>query len=76
MLETLYYICSKYKWSDASSAASVNAAVGNTALDNPSKLVELYQINPAQYEWIALNERCKSQAWRDLESLFERKVIY
>lgn len=66
VMETLYFCCEKYqKWSDP----SVNS------LMNPFKIAEHYAIAPAQFEWIALNERGKSQAWRDIEGLFEKKNV-
>lgn len=65
-IETLYLCCDKFqKWSDPTA---------NT-ITNPHKIVENYSITPAQFEWIALNSRGKSQAWRDIEALFEKKSI-
>lgn len=64
VLETLYYACNKFqKFSEPQT----------TSITNPFKIVEQFNIAPAQFEWIALNERAKSQAWRDIESLFEKK---
>lgn len=37
------------------------------------QFAELYNVCTAQYEWITLNERARSQAWRDIEPLFEKK---
>lgn len=66
VIETLYYCCEKFnKWSDP----TVNS------ITNPYKIVENYSVTPAQFEWIALNERGKSQAWRDIEGLFEKKSV-
>lgn len=66
VVETLYYCCEKFqKWSDPSS----------TALTNPFRMVEKYSVTPSQFEWIALNSRGKSQAWRDIEGLFEKKSM-
>lgn len=65
VLETLSYVCSQHKWSDAANA---------TATNSPYKLMEVYKISQSQFEWIALNERSRSQAWRDLEGMFEKKV--
>lgn len=66
VIETLYFCCEKFqKWSDPTT---------NT-LTNPYKVVEKYGVVPAQFEWIALNERGKSQAWRDIEGLFEKKSV-
>lgn len=65
-IETLYYACEKFqKWSDPAANSPIN----------PYKVVENYAITPAQFEWIALNERGKSQAWRDIEGLFEKKSV-
>lgn len=64
-LETLYYASSQYKWSDTAN---------NTIANSPYKLMEVYKISQSQFEWIALNERSRSQAWRDLEGIFEKKV--
>lgn len=38
--------------------------------------MELFKISQPQFEWIVLNERSRSQAWRDLEGIFEKKVNY
>lgn len=66
VIETLFYSCEKFqRWSDP----SVNSMM------NPYKIVENYGIAPAQFEWIAINERGKSQAWRDIETLFEKKSV-
>jgi VPS33B-interacting protein in polarity and apical restriction len=65
-IETLYFACGKFqKWSDP----TVNS------LTNPFKIVETYGVPQAQFEWIALNERGKSQAWMDIEGLFEKKSM-
>lgn len=64
-LETLYYASSQYKWNDAAN---------NTVANSPYKLMETFKISQPQFEWIALNERSRSQAWRDLEGIFEKKV--
>lgn len=67
VIETLYHSCEKFnKWSDPTSVNSIT---------NPFKIVENYSITPAQFEWIAINERGKSQAWRDIETLFEKKSV-
>lgn len=66
-LETLYFACEKFqKFSDTSVAASSH-------LTNPFKMAEQFCIAPAQFEWIALNQRARAQAWRDIEMLFEKK---
>ncbi|XP_052867357.1 vacuolar protein sorting-associated protein 16B [Anopheles cruzii] len=64
VLETLHYVCGKYKWGDT--ALQTN--------DNPFKLAENHQVSQAQFEWIALNERAKQQAWLDFDHIFERKA--
>lgn len=61
-LETLHYVCSRHKWSDATPTG-----------ETPLKFSETFQIIPAQYEWVALNERARTQAWRDVEALFDKK---
>lgn len=63
-METIYYACSQHKWSDTDPAAKYN----------PQQLVEAHGVSQAQFEWVALHERAKSQAWRDLEAMFEKKV--
>lgn len=65
VLETLYYASSHYKWSDTTN---------NTSANSPYKLMEIFRISQSQWEWVALNERSRSQAWRDLEGIFEKKV--
>lgn len=65
VLETLYSACSKFhKFSEPTQS---------TSSTNPFKILELFNVAESQFEWIALNERAKSQAWRDIESLFEKK---
>uniref|UniRef100_A0A182TLR3 Vps16 C-terminal domain-containing protein n=1 Tax=Anopheles melas TaxID=34690 RepID=A0A182TLR3_9DIPT len=64
VLETLNYACGKYKWGDTSLQTN----------DNPFKLSEYHQVSQAQFEWIALNERAKQQAWLDFDHIFERKA--
>lgn len=65
-IETLYYCCEKFqKWGDPTTNSNTN----------PYKIVETYAVTPAQFEWIALNSRGKSQAWRDIEGLFEKKSV-
>lgn len=65
VLETLYHLCGKFKWTDSNATTN--------AFNNPYKMMELYQVLPAQFEWVAVNERGKCQAWRDVEGLFEKK---
>lgn len=66
VVETLYYVCEKFRWSEGNTTT-------NTMM-NPYKLSETYQLLPATFEWVALNERAKCQAWRDVEALFDKKV--
>ncbi|CAG9805097.1 unnamed protein product [Chironomus riparius] len=65
VLETLYVACTKFQ--------KFSEPTQSTSITNPFKIVEKFNVAPAQFEWIALNERAKSQAWRDIESLFEKK---
>ncbi|XP_070500332.1 vacuolar protein sorting-associated protein 16B [Chironomus tepperi] len=65
VLETLYSACNKFQ--------KFSEPTQSTSSTNPFKIVEQFNVAPAQFEWIALNERAKSQAWRDIESLFEKK---
>ncbi|XP_062560521.1 vacuolar protein sorting-associated protein 16B isoform X2 [Armigeres subalbatus] len=64
VLETLYYICGRYKWGDTSLQTN----------ENPFKLAEAHQVAQSQFEWIALNERAKRQAWMDFDYIFEKKT--
>ncbi|XP_058822467.1 vacuolar protein sorting-associated protein 16B [Topomyia yanbarensis] len=64
VLNTLFYVCGKYKWGDTSLQTN----------ENPFKLVEAHQVAQSQFEWIALNERAKRQAWLDFEYIFEKKA--
>jgi hypothetical protein len=70
VVETLYHVCEKFKWSDG------NQSTNQSTMMNPYKLSETYQLLPATFEWVALNERAKCQAWRDVEALFEKKSWY
>lgn len=63
VLETLNYVLSRHKWNDTA----------QTPVDNPFKFAEIYSVTSSQLEWVALNERARSQAWRDVELLFEKK---
>ncbi|XP_021706182.1 vacuolar protein sorting-associated protein 16B [Aedes aegypti] len=64
VLETLFYICGRYKWGDTSHQTN----------ENPFKLAEAHQVAQSQFEWVALNERAKNQAWMDFEHIFEKKA--
>ncbi|XP_055614274.1 vacuolar protein sorting-associated protein 16B [Uranotaenia lowii] len=65
VLVTLFYVCSRYRW-------GIDTALATH--ENPFKLVEAHQVSQSQFEWIALNERAKQQAWLDFEHIFERKA--
>ncbi|KAG5681797.1 hypothetical protein PVAND_011205 [Polypedilum vanderplanki] len=66
LLETLYFACEKFqKFSDPLTSQNDT---------NPFKMIEQYNITSAQFEWIALNQRARAQAWRDIETLFEKKT--
>lgn len=65
VLHTMYYACGKFpKFIDPAQ---------KSLLTNPYKMCETFSVSNAQFEWIALNERAKSQAWKDVELLFEKK---
>lgn len=64
VLETLYYASSQHKWN----------ATSDTVANSPHKLSEMFKVSQSQFEWIVLNERSRSQAWCDLEGIFEKKV--
>lgn len=64
VLQTIFYSCAMHKWSDIDPAAKYN----------PQLLVDTHRVCQAQFEWVALSERARSQAWKDLEALFEKKV--
>lgn len=66
-LESLYFASMNHKWS----SASADSSVPNQS--NPYQFAEMFKISQPQFDWIALNERSKSQAWCDLEKIFERK---
>ncbi|KXJ73290.1 hypothetical protein RP20_CCG016163 [Aedes albopictus] len=65
VLETLYYICGRHKWGDTSH---------QHCNENPFKLAEAHQVAQSQFEWVALNERAKRQAWMDFDHIFEKKA--
>lgn len=56
-----------FKWGTAANDQS-------TSRYNPYKLAEQHRVSPMQFEWIALNQRGRSQCWRDVELIFEKKV--
>lgn len=61
MLQTLYFACAQHKWSDPAGRY------------NPQLLVDQHHVSAAQFEWVALTERARAHAWRDVELLFEKK---
>lgn len=65
-LESLYHACTNHKWNIAISAELANNS-------NPYNFMELFKIAQSQFDWIALNERAHSQAWCDLNKIFEKK---
>lgn len=65
VLESLYRVCQRHKWSDNKSPSP----------GNPYNFAKTYQISASQFEWIALNERARSKAWKDLDGLFEKKTF-
>ncbi|XP_059620786.1 vacuolar protein sorting-associated protein 16B [Phlebotomus argentipes] len=65
VLESLYHACERHKWTDSKSLSP----------GNPYNMARKYQISASQFEWIALNERARSKAWKDLDALFERKTF-
>lgn len=72
VLESLYHASSNFKWGAAASSSVDPATVGG--LSNPYKFAEKYKISQSQFDWIVLNERCHSQAWVDLDTIFEKKT--
>lgn len=66
-LESLYVVCSNHKWSNASSDSSVPNQ------SNPYYFVDMFKIAQSQFDWIKLIERAQSQAWCDLDKMFEKK---
>uniref|UniRef100_A0A8D8CME4 Spermatogenesis-defective protein 39 homolog n=1 Tax=Culex pipiens TaxID=7175 RepID=A0A8D8CME4_CULPI len=67
VLETLHYACGRYKWGDTAAATLQSPA-------SPFKLAEAHAVGAPQFEWIALNERARANAWLDFEHIFERKA--
>lgn len=66
-LECLYVASLNHKWSNA----TVDSSIPNQS--NPYQFAEMFKVSQPQFEWIVMNERAKSQAWCDLEKIFERK---
>lgn len=62
-LESLFYCSHTHNWSESQS----------TTINNPYVFAKQYQISQSQFEWIVLTERGRSQAWCDLDGLFEKK---
>lgn len=66
-LESLFFASMNHKWSNASADFSVPNQ------SNPYQFADMFKISQPQFDWITLNERAKTQAWCDLEKIFERK---
>lgn len=66
-LESLYHACSNHKWNNAGTSSEI------ANHSNPYQFMEIFKIAQSQFDWIALNERARSQAWCDLEKIFEKK---
>lgn len=66
-LESLFLASMNHKWSNASADFSIPNQ------SNPYQFTEMFKISQPHFDWIILNERAKSQAWCDLEKIFERK---
>lgn len=66
-IESLYVLSMNHKWSNA----STDFSIANQS--NPYQFAEMFKISQPQFDWITLNERSRSQAWCDLEKIFERK---
>lgn len=66
-LESLFLACMNHKWSNASTDFSIPNA------SNPYQFADMFKISQPQFDWITLNERARSEAWCDLEKIFERK---
>lgn len=67
-LESLYHACVNHKWSPASTDFSISNQ------SNPYQFADTFKITQSQFDWIALIERGQSQAWRDLDTIFEKKT--
>lgn len=66
-LECLFLASMIHKWSNASADFSIPNQ------SNPYQFAEMFKISQPHFDWITLNERAKSQAWSNLEKIFERK---
>ncbi|XP_055302806.1 vacuolar protein sorting-associated protein 16B isoform X2 [Sitodiplosis mosellana] len=66
-LESLYVSCTNHKWS----SASLDLSIANQS--NPYYFADMFKIAQSQFDWIILNERAQSQAWCDLDKIFEKK---
>lgn len=66
-LESLYVACNNHKWSSSSSDLSV------ANQSNPYHFADVFKIAQSQFDWVTLNERAQSQAWCDLDKIFEKK---
>lgn len=66
-LESLFFASMNHKWSNASADFSIPNQ------SNPYQFADMFKISQPHFDWITLNERAKTQAWCDLEKIFERK---
>lgn len=66
-LESLFVACSNHKWS----SASADTSVPNPS--NPYQFANTFKIAQSQFDWVTLNERAQSQAWCDLDKIFEKR---
>lgn len=66
-LESLFIASSNHRWSNA----LADLTPGNHS--NPYQFADMFKISQPQFDWILLNERALSQAWCDLDKIFERK---
>lgn len=63
VLNTLYYVCEKYKWTDSNNSNN---------LLNPYKLSETHCMLPAQFEWVSLIKILRSSYLLVSKLLFYR----
>lgn len=59
--------------SSSSSSSSSSPVIAPSVRSTPHKFAESFKVAQSQFDWIALNERSQCQAWRDLETMFEKK---
>lgn len=63
-LETLFHTA-------ASNVSWNSASVANQS--NPYYFADMFNVSQSQFDWISLNERGQSQAWCDIDKIFEKK---